>query len=83
MGGNTFGRLRCVSCRALKRLRDQESSRWCGQPVLSERYLLMSLLGKGGFSEVFKVGSGLCGGVLEADTQTILADEPAREDRLQ
>eukprot|EP00891_Asterochloris_glomerata_P008382 jgi/Astpho2/8382/e_gw1.00122.67.1_t len=37
-----------------KRLRDQESSRWCGQPVLSERYLLMSLLGKGGFSEVFK-----------------------------
>ena len=72
-------------CRELKRLRDQDSSRWCGQPVLSERYLLMSLLGKGGFSEVFKVGcgpSGLCGYVLEADTQIRFADEPAWEDRL-
>ena len=52
------GRPCCVLCREFKRLRDQESSRWCGQPVLSERYLLMSLLGKGGLSEVFKVGWG-------------------------
>ena len=80
IGGNTSRRLLCVLCRELKRLRDQESSRWCGQPVLSERYLLMSLLGKGGFSEVFKVGGyGFCGFVLESDTQTMFADEPAGE----
>ena len=74
MGGNTSERLLCVLCRELKRLRDQESSRWCGQPVLSERYLLMSLLGKGGFSEVFKVRfgpSGLCGFVMKFDTHKV------------
>lgn len=41
--------------RELKRLRDEESSRFKDNPVLAERYLLLRLLGKGGFSEVFQV----------------------------
>lgn len=48
---------RCVcACRELKRLRDEECSRFKDNPVLAERYLLLRLLGKGGFSEVFQVG---------------------------
>ena len=41
--------------RELKRLKDEESSRFKDNPVLAERYLLLRLLGKGGFSEVFQV----------------------------
>ncbi len=44
------------ACRELKRLKDEESSRFKDNPVLAERYLLLRLLGKGGFSEVFQVG---------------------------
>ena len=40
--------------RELKRLRDEEASRFCDHPILVNRYLLLELLGKGGFSEVFK-----------------------------
>ena len=40
--------------RELKRLRDEEASRFGEHPVLHNRYLLLNLLGKGGFSEVFK-----------------------------
>ena len=40
--------------RELKRLRDEEHSRFGDHPVMNKRYLLLELLGKGGFSEVFK-----------------------------
>ena len=41
--------------RELKRLKDEERRRFKDNPVLAERYLLLRLLGKGGFSEVFQV----------------------------
>lgn len=40
--------------RDLKRARDEDASRFSDLPVLNERYLLVSLLGKGGFSEVYR-----------------------------
>ncbi|WIA41189.1 hypothetical protein OEZ86_004804 [Tetradesmus obliquus] len=40
--------------RQLKRLRDEEGSRFQGQPLLNRRYVLAALLGRGGFSEVHK-----------------------------
>ena len=51
-------------CRELKRLKDEEASRFKDNPVLAERYLLLRLLGKGGFSEVFQVRCS--GGLLHA-----------------
>lgn len=39
--------------RELKRIRDEDSSRFKIASILNERYLLIHLLGKGGFSEVF------------------------------
>ena len=44
-----------MACRELKRLKDEEASRFKDTPMLAERYLLLRLLGKGGFSEVFQV----------------------------
>lgn len=42
----------------LKRVRDEDGSRFTGHhPLLHTRYVLMGLLGKGGFSEVHKVSS--------------------------
>ncbi|GAX76382.1 hypothetical protein CEUSTIGMA_g3828.t1 [Chlamydomonas eustigma] len=40
--------------RMLKRVRDEDSSRFNSMGVLAKRYQLLGLLGKGGFSEVFK-----------------------------
>eukprot|EP01138_Halocafeteria_seosinensis_P006290 gb/GECG01006431.1/.p1 GENE.gb/GECG01006431.1/~~gb/GECG01006431.1/.p1 ORF type:complete len:499 (+),score=59.41 gb/GECG01006431.1/:1-1497(+) len=37
----------------LKRCRDEETSRFSHRPILGEKYLLLNLLGKGGFSEVW------------------------------
>ncbi|KAJ4910852.1 Serine/threonine-protein kinase TOUSLED [Raphanus sativus] len=38
----------------MKRIRDEDGSRFNNFPVLSSRYALLNLLGKGGFSEVYK-----------------------------
>lgn len=38
----------------IKLLRDQEGSRFNDFPVLNNRYLVLNMLGRGGFSEVFK-----------------------------
>jgi tousled-like kinase len=40
--------------RELKRLRDEEGSRFNDFSVLHNRYLLLNMLGRGGFSEVFR-----------------------------
>eukprot|EP00742_Colponemidia_sp_Colp-10_P009213 GILJ01010031.1.p1 GENE.GILJ01010031.1~~GILJ01010031.1.p1 ORF type:complete len:543 (-),score=104.09 GILJ01010031.1:117-1700(-) len=40
--------------RELKRIRDEDRSRFNNFPVLNQRYLLLNMLGKGGFSEVYK-----------------------------
>ena len=40
--------------RELKRIHNEDQSRYNNHPVLNERYLLLMLLGKGGFSEVHK-----------------------------
>lgn len=40
--------------RTQKLLMDQSQSRFSNRPVLNERYLVLNLLGKGGFSEVYK-----------------------------
>jgi hypothetical protein len=42
--------------RELKRVRDEEGSAFNDMRTLQGRYVLTTLLGKGGFSEVFKVG---------------------------
>ena len=43
----------------MKRIQDEDQATYRAFPHrLNERYLLMSLLGKGGFSEVYKVGEG-------------------------
>ena len=41
--------------RELKLLKDEEASRFRDNPVLHGRYLLLRMIGKGGFSEVFQV----------------------------
>jgi tousled-like kinase len=40
--------------REIKLLRDYDASRFHSHPVLNRRYVLQRLIGKGGFSEVFK-----------------------------
>ena len=41
--------------RELKRITDEDHSKFNTSPLLRDRYLLMSMLGRGGFSEVYKV----------------------------
>ncbi|PKU65555.1 Serine/threonine-protein kinase TOUSLED [Dendrobium catenatum] len=40
--------------REMKRVRDEDGSRFNNFQVLNQRYALLNLLGKGGFSEVYK-----------------------------
>jgi len=47
-------REKAAHIRALKRVRDEDGSRFNDHPVLGDRYVLMNLLGRGGFSEVYK-----------------------------
>ncbi|XP_022246483.1 serine/threonine-protein kinase tousled-like 2 isoform X2 [Limulus polyphemus] len=47
-------RERNLHIRELKRLHNEDQSRFNNHTVLNERYLLLTLLGKGGFSEVHK-----------------------------
>lgn len=41
--------------REMKRIRDEDDSRFNSFQILHHRYALLNLLGKGGFSEVYKV----------------------------
>ena len=41
--------------REMKRIRDEDGSRFNNFQILNYRYALLNLLGKGGFSEVYKV----------------------------
>ncbi|KAJ3452919.1 tousled-like kinase isoform g [Anaeramoeba flamelloides] len=44
-----------LQMKQIRRLENEENSRFRGNPLLkNDRYLVLSLLGKGGFSEVFK-----------------------------
>lgn len=43
-----------ASHRDLKRVRDEDASRFSNFPVLNDRYVLLDLLGRGGFSEVYR-----------------------------
>ena len=47
-------RERNLHIRELKRIHNEDNSRFKDHPTLNERYLLLSLIGKGGFSEVHK-----------------------------
>ena len=51
---------------AIKCLRDEEGSRFNAQPLLNQRYVLMRLLGKGGFSEVYQVCVCTCACVVRS-----------------
>ncbi|XP_062336917.1 serine/threonine-protein kinase tousled-like 1-B isoform X4 [Osmerus eperlanus] len=47
-------RVRNLHIRELKRINNEDSSSFKEHPTLNERYLLLHLLGRGGFSEVYK-----------------------------
>ena len=60
--------------RELKRRSEEEASSFSGQQVLKQRYLLLHLLGKGGFSEVFKVSPHLHPCVILAPQSSMFCD---------
>lgn len=51
---------KCLYLQEYKRLKDEEFSKYCGinskkkYSILAKKYLILSLLGKGGYSEVYK-----------------------------
>ncbi|XP_068604797.1 serine/threonine-protein kinase tousled-like 1-B isoform X2 [Brachionichthys hirsutus] len=47
-------RVRNLHIRELKRINNEDSSSFKDHPTLNDRYLLLHLLGRGGFSEVYK-----------------------------
>lgn len=47
-------RERNLHIRELKRIHNEDNSKFKDHPTLNNRYLLLNLLGKGGFSEVYK-----------------------------
>ncbi|XP_065053738.1 serine/threonine-protein kinase tousled-like 1 [Rhopilema esculentum] len=47
-------RNRNIHIREIKRIHNEDLSRFNHHPTLNDRYLLLQLLGKGGFSEVYK-----------------------------
>ena len=47
-------RERNLHIRELKRIHNEDHSRFKDHPTLNDRYLLLTLIGKGGFSEVHK-----------------------------
>ncbi|XP_037546970.1 serine/threonine-protein kinase tousled-like 2 [Nematolebias whitei] len=47
-------RVRSLHIRELKRIHNEDTSKFNDHPTLNDRYLLLHLLGRGGFSEVFK-----------------------------
>lgn len=47
-------RERNLHIRESKRIHNEDNSKFKNHPTLNERYLLLNLLGKGGFSEVYK-----------------------------
>ena len=46
---------RNLHIRELKRISAEDSSRFNTHPTLHDRYLLLHMIGRGGFSEVYKV----------------------------
>ncbi|KAL0488730.1 hypothetical protein AKO1_015814 [Acrasis kona] len=43
-----------IQIREIKRIRDQDRSRFNNMPIIKDRYMLLKMLGRGGFSEVYK-----------------------------
>ncbi|KAL9823538.1 serine/threonine-protein kinase tousled-like 2 isoform 7-T11 [Geothlypis trichas] len=50
-------RVRNLHIRELKRIHNEDNSQFKDHPTLNDRYLLLHLLGRGGFSEVYKLFS--------------------------
>ena len=42
-----------IHIREVRRIRDENNSKYCERPLLQNRYQIVELLGKGGFSEVW------------------------------
>jgi tousled-like kinase len=49
-----FERERSLHIRELKRISNEDNSKYNNFPSLNERYIILNLLGKGGFSEVYR-----------------------------